>query len=166
MNNLSPQQGKQYKMTKIAIIPFDPIFQKNFISLSLEWINEYNLLEQADEIVLNNPQETILDKGGYIFMAKYGDAIIGTASLEKINEKTYEILKLGVTKNFQKIGIGKLLMLHCIEIAQKNKAEKLLLHSNKKLKEAITLYKKLGFYEIPISDNKFITSDIMMELIL
>ncbi|WP_370408816.1 GNAT family N-acetyltransferase [Tenacibaculum dicentrarchi] len=136
---------------------------EEFKELSYSWLKEYDLLEESDEIMLNNP-ELIIDKGGYIFLAFQDNIPIGTISLEKINDKEYEILKLGVSKEHQGKGIGKKLMEYVIQLAKDKKVLKLVLHSNSKLVSALSLYTKLGFQEIVLTDNKFLTADVKMEL--
>lgn len=138
-------------------------YYEEFKELSYSWLKEYDLLEESDEIMLNNP-ELIINNGGYIFIALQGNTPIGTISLEKINDKEYEILKLGVSKEHQGKGIGKKLMEYVIQLGKEKEILKLILHSNRKLTSAISLYTKLGFEEINLVDNKFLTADIKMEL--
>ncbi|WP_237276082.1 GNAT family N-acetyltransferase [Tenacibaculum ovolyticum] len=138
-------------------------YYEEFKELSYSWLKEYDLLEESDEIMLNNP-ELIINNGGYIFIALQGNTPIGTISLEKINNKEYEILKLGVSKEHQGKGIGKKLMEYVIQLGKEKEILKLILHSNRKLTSAISLYTKLGFEEINLVDNKFLTADIKMEL--
>ncbi len=75
-----------------------------------------------------------------------------------------EILKLGVTKEYRKRGIGKKLMLHCIDVAKKEKFEKIYLTTNKKLYKAIQLYRKLGFTEVSFSHSNYEMADCAMML--
>lgn len=138
-------------------------YYEEFKELSYSWLKEYDLLEESDEIMLNNP-ELIINNGGYIFIALQGNTPIGTISLEKINNKEYEILKLGVSKEHKGKGIGKKLMEYVIQLGKEKEILKLILHSNRKLTSAISLYTKLGFEEINLVDNKFLTADIKMEL--
>ncbi|PKH52542.1 GNAT family N-acetyltransferase [Tenacibaculum sp. Bg11-29] len=138
-------------------------YYEEFKELSYSWLKEYDLLEESDEIMLNNP-ELIINNGGYIFIALHDNTLIGTISLEKINNKEYEILKLGVSKEHQGKGIGKKLMEYVIQLGKEKEILKLILHSNRKLTSAISLYTKLGFEEINLVENKFLTADIKMEL--
>ncbi len=63
---------------------------------------KYNLLEPEDGMILNNnPRSHVLDKGGRIFFAKYNGEIVGTSSILKLNESTFELAKLGVTERCQ-----------------------------------------------------------------
>ena len=62
------------------------------------------------------------------------------------------------------IGIGKLLLTHCIDTAKKLKAEKLILFSNSQLQTALTLYNRFGFVHVEVTDTEMLTADVRMEL--
>lgn len=153
-------------MKKIEIIEYQDILKKNLHELTVEWIEKYFYLEQGDIEFLNDPKGAIIDKGGYIFFAKSGDEIMGTVSLIKKSEKVYELAKMAVTETAQGKGIGKKLMDKCIEISVEKGIEKFILYTNKKLIPAITLYRRYGFREKALNENKYIESDMYMELII
>ena len=44
---------------------------------------KYFFIEPGDVEQLSDPQSYIIDKGGYIYFAKYKDKIVGTSSLMK-----------------------------------------------------------------------------------
>ncbi|MFV5693171.1 GNAT family N-acetyltransferase [Flavobacterium sp. LT1R49] len=150
----------------VEIIPFTTALTEPIKTLNIEWLKKYFKVEPKDEIVLSNPQEEIIDKGGMIFYAKYNDKIIGTVSLIKIDETTFELSKMAVTDEIQGLGIGKKLMVHCMDIAEKEGIKKLILYSNRKLLPAIHLYEKFGFVEIALEDGVYERADIKMERII
>jgi hypothetical protein len=56
-------------------------------------------------------------------------------------------------------------MQHCIDFAKSNHFKGLMLYSNTKLENAIYIYKKYGFVEVPLEPNSpYVRSDIKMEL--
>jgi len=57
-------------------------------------------------------------------------------------------------------------MLTAISFVKEQNAQKIILFSNKKLVPALKLYEKLGFVELSLENNKYIESDIKMELLL
>ena len=114
--------------------------------------------------MLDHPKEVILDKGGYIFLAHYDDTVVGTIGLIKIGESSFEILKLGVNEKFQGLGIGRKLMIYCLDLCSQLNVKKVVLETNTKLVSAIQLYKSLGFVEIPLTEVLFLTADCKMEL--
>jgi len=148
---------------KIEIIPFSIELKEPIKTLNLEWLKKYFKVEPKDEMVLSDPQGQIIDKEGMIFYAKYNDQIIGTVSLLKIDNATFELSKMAVTDKIQGLGIGKKLMEHCISVAKEKGIQKLILYSNRSLSSAIHLYKKYGFTEIDLEPGVYERADIKME---
>lgn len=147
----------------VEIIPFSPDLKDPIKILNIEWLQKYFRVEEKDEIVLSNPQEEIINKGGMIFYAKYNNEILGTVSLMKIDETTFELSKMAVSDKAQGLGIGNQLLVHCLAVAKENNIKKLFLYSNRRLLPAIHLYQKFGFIEIPLEDVTYERADIKME---
>ena len=150
----------------VEIINYTAAWHDAFKQLNLEWLDKYNLCEDADMVVLNNPQEKILDTGGVIYLAKTGDEIVGTAALVHEGQDVYELVKMSVTEQWQGKGISKQLLQACLTKAAELGAKKIELFSNHQLKNALKLYEKYGFNYVDVKDSPFETADIKMELIL
>ncbi len=151
---------------EVLIIPFRSDLKEEIKILNLEWLKKYFKVEAKDHKVLSDPQGEIIDKGGMIFYAKYNDKIVGTFSLLKIDETTFELSKMAVTDGVQGLGIGNKLMDHCMAIAKEKGIKKLILYSNRSLLPAIYLYKKFDFEEIQLEDGIYERADIKMERII
>ncbi len=155
------------KTMTATILPFDPKYAKDFARLNIEWLEKYFVVEPLDKELLQQCEETIINKGGYIFFAKVGDQIAGTFSLIKIGDATYELGKMAVSPKFQGQKIGQQLLKFCIDFAKEQDWKKIILYSNRILENAIYIYKKFGFVEIPIEENPlYKRSNIKMELVL
>lgn len=150
----------------MEIVKWKEEFAGDFISLSIEWLKKYVRVEPADEEILYHPHEAVLDKGGMIFFAREDETNIGTVSMIKMGEGTYELAKLAVTESFKGRHMGDKLMEAAIGFAKENNAEKIILFTNSNLIPAIHLYYKYGFRDIPLTDNEYEESDMKMELIL
>ena len=150
----------------LEIIPFSTDLKEHIKTLNLEWLKKYFKVEPKDEIVLSDPQSEIIDKGGMIFYAKYNNQIVGTVSLIKIDDFTFELSKMAVTDTIQGLGIGKKIMEHCLAVAKEEGIQKLILYSNRSLLPAIHLYEKYGFVEIALEDGVYERADIKMERII
>ena len=148
---------------KVQIVPFSPDLKQEIKTLNVEWLEKYFRVEPKDELVLSDPQGEIIDKGGMIFYALYNNKIVGTASLLKIDETTFELSKMAVTVDVQGKGIGQKLMEHCLQIGEQKGIKKLILYSNKKLLTAIYLYNKFGFREVLLENGNYERADIKME---
>ena len=150
----------------VEIIPFSEDLKEHIKTLNFEWLKKYFRVEDQDELTLSNPQEEIIDKGGMIFFAKYNDEILGTVSLMKVDDKTFELSKMAVSDKAQGLGIGNKLLVHSIAVAKENNIKKLLLYSNRILLPAIHLYEKFGFVEVPLGNVNYERADIKMEKII
>jgi hypothetical protein len=84
--------------------PIIEVYNKNykeyFKILNLEWLELYFKVEPIDMDLLSNPDK-IIDEGGEIFFAKLDNIIVGTCALLKIDENTFELAKMAVTKKAQ-----------------------------------------------------------------
>jgi ribosomal protein S18 acetylase RimI-like enzyme len=149
----------------VKIIPYHTEHQPRFEKLNRVWIEKYFWMEPVDFEVLSNPEEHIIQKGGFIFMAHYENEIAGTVALKFVEPGVYEFTKMAVDEKFQGMKIGKQLAEAAIEKAKEEKGNKIILYSNTKLVAAIALYTKLGFKEIPV-DGPYKRSNIKMELLL
>ena len=153
-------------MKIVEIIPYSEEFAPFVKSLNVAWLEKYFVVEPFDEMVLSNPKEEIIDKGGKIFFAKYQNNIVGTFTLLKIDNHTFELSKMAVAENIQGIGIGKKMMDYCIEYAENNKIKKLVLYSNIILETAIRMYRKYGFIEVSLGSTVYKRANIKMEKVI
>lgn len=153
-------------MNSMEIIEYNDQHHAAFRSLNEEWLDLYNLKESHDLEILNDPRGTILETGGFIFLASADSQIIGTAALMKEHENVYELVKMTVAPEYRGKGISKLLIEKCLEKANEIQAKKVTLFSNHQLKAALSLYEKYGFRHIPVENSPFATADVKMELIL
>ncbi|MDP3678568.1 MAG: ribosomal protein S18-alanine N-acetyltransferase [Methylotenera sp.] len=75
--------------------------------------------------------------------------IIGYALMMMVLDEAH-LLNLSITKAYQKQGLGRLLLEHMIQIAQKLKAVNMFLEVRSSNISAITLYENIGFNEMAI----------------
>ncbi len=153
-------------LPQINIISYESKYQPVFKSLNLEWLDKYNLTEDHDLMILDDPQGTVIDNGGFIWLAKAGEEIIGTAGIMKDTDTVFEIIKMFVSPSWRGKGISKLLIETCLSKAKEIGAKKLILFSNHQLETALKLYEKYGFRHVEVTDAPFETADVKMELIL
>ncbi|MFT6065193.1 MAG: ribosomal protein S18 acetylase RimI-like enzyme [Polaribacter sp.] len=136
----------------LQIIAYQPVYAKNFYDLNVAWLKKYFYVEPYDEKVLSNPKEYVLDSGGFIFFAKYNNAIVGVVAL--INQNTFfELSKMAVSPKYQGLKIGQKLMHFCIEFAKSKNWKNITLYSHRKLVPAINLYRKIGFKEVQLEKD-------------
>ena len=150
----------------VDIVDYKPRYKDFFRDLNYEWIGKYFKIEDYDREVLENPDSKIIRKGGYICFALMDGEIIGTCALMKMGDGIYELSKMAVTEKAQGKQAGKKLAYACLDKAKDLGAEIVFLESNKSLTPAITMYRKLGFIEMPKGNEKSIyqRANIYMEL--
>ncbi|WP_317197484.1 GNAT family N-acetyltransferase [Polaribacter gangjinensis] len=117
------------KTPSFEIIPFENQYAQDFYDLNAAWLRSYFYIEPYDELVLSQPKKYILDSGGFIFLAKYQEEIVGVVSL--INQKTYfELSKMAVKPSFRGQKLGEKLVLHCLEFGKNKGWKSITLYSN------------------------------------
>ena len=134
---------------EINIINFQDNFEKDFYDLNIEWLEYFFQVEEYDYEVLSNSKKHIINKGGKIFFAESAGNIIGTVALMPTKNKlVFELTKMAVKPEYRNKGIGKKLLKKCIDYSKSNNYSSIILYSNKKLNNAIHLYRNFGFKEI------------------
>lgn len=157
---------KMREKADMAVIPYEPCHKELFKSLNEDWITRHWQIEPHDLDYLDHPQEYIIDKGGFIFVATYKGKPVGVCALCKMDDPLYdyELAKLAVSPKAQGKGIGLLLCETAIGKAKELGAKRLFLESNTLLKTAIHIYRKLGFKELSEYHPAYERGDIQMEL--
>lgn len=148
------------------IITYQAGLQQAFIDLNTEWLEEHFYVETHDKEIFENIEEIVLAPGGQIFFVLVDGIVAGTVAMQKVNDTTFELAKMAVSKRFRGKGLSKRLMNAAINFAMEQKAEKIFLLSNRKLAPAIQLYTQFGFSETPVELNDYARADIQMELLL
>ncbi len=155
---------KERELKEIRIVSFDPKYKEDFKHLNEEWLNKYFSIEPEDERILSSPEE-IIKNGGEIFFALYNNEVAGTCAALKVDKKTYELAKMGVREKYRGRQIGKKLALTVIGFAVARNASRIILETSSKLTAALSLYKKLGFVQVPNDQpEKYHRSTIKMKL--
>lgn len=155
---------KRRASSQVELVAFSDEHKEEFKSLNARWIEKHWTLEPSDLKALDTPQSSILDKGGYIVIAKLNHEIIGTCALIKMNDDTYELAKMAVSDSAKGRGIGYLLGEHIIQKGKALGAKTIYLESNTALKPAINLYRKLGFKKVSGMPSPYDRCNIQMEI--
>jgi putative acetyltransferase len=155
--------------TEVTIREFKPGDEADFRRLNEEWIVRYFALEPKEKVLLANPQATILDTGGRIFLAHRNGQAIGCCALLAMGPREFEVAKMAVTESMRRNGIGRQLLEKTITEARALGAHRLYLETNKTLAGAIRLYESLGFRHVPaerVVPSPYARADVYMELYL
>ena len=124
----------------------------------------WNVIDE-DGTQLYSPRETILERGGEIYIAVKGAKVVGTCALIRLSPSIFEVAKLTVSREMQGKGLGRRLTYFAIDRARVLGAARVGLLSSTKLETALRLYESIGFKRKPLpADQPYITADVYMEL--
>ena len=154
-------------VSNIAIRAYQPEDASAFRSLNEEWITRYFVMEDKDRKNLEDPERTILERGGRILIACDGERRVGCCALLRMSDNEFEVAKMAVTPDYHGKGIGRELLLAAIEEARGLGAERLSLETNRALVPAIRLYESVGFQHRDPSrfiKSPYARSDVQMEM--
>lgn len=136
---------KRLQAASVEIIDFQSALADHFKTLNLQWLQEEFRVEPADELILDNPQAEVIDRGGFILFARLGARVVGTLALIKLDDDQYELAKMAVAPEARGKQVGKKLLNSAIDRARSAGARRLVLHTHPKHQVAVQLYRKSGF---------------------
>lgn len=149
----------------MRIIDYEPRYQADWKRINVAWISKSFVLEDVDLVVLDHPEENIIDPGGCIILAMEDRTVVGTCALLFSAPSVYQMVKMAVDEAWRGKGIGRVLCEAIIERARELGGHTLMLYSNRAgAAVAIALYRKLGFQELPLPTKAYARADIYMEL--
>jgi ribosomal protein S18 acetylase RimI-like enzyme len=138
-----------------------------FRMLNEEWISRYFVLEPKDRETLGDPENTILRKGGRVFLAWADGRVVGCAALIPMESGVFELSKMAVSPAMRGRGIGRKVLDHAIAAARAMGAKSLFLGSSSLLKNAVHLYESIGFRHVPpeeLPEMHYARADVFMEM--
>jgi GNAT superfamily N-acetyltransferase len=146
--SLSLVPDQDLPLASIHLRPFQPGDEIAFRELNEAWIAKYFTIEPAELPYLEDPVRNIVEAGGYIFMAVFGEVPVGCCALLRMEPGAFEVAKMAVTENLRGRGIGRKVLEFAIAYAKKIGAKRLYLETNRKLANAIHLYESIGFQHV------------------
>jgi glutamate/tyrosine decarboxylase-like PLP-dependent enzyme/ribosomal protein S18 acetylase RimI-like enzyme len=152
------------------IIDFRPEHQQTFHELYRDWFTAHfrRPTEPVDEYVLAQPEKAILAKNGAILVATEDDQVAGFVALKNAGPALYELTKMAVRPESRGKGLGEALCRAILERAAALGATRVILYSHSSLREALHLYRKLGFQDVVLEQGLYSSfrCDVKMEKII
>lgn len=147
----------------MKIIQFEEKYRQDFIDFNTDWImSNFGSLEEHDIETFEKIDEEIT-AGAMIFFAVENEIALATCMAKPMEEKTWEICKLGSNKKVPHKGAGSAVFEAAMNWALNHGAEKLFILSNSQLKPALHIYRKYGFKEIKLDNYEYVRGDIAFE---
>lgn len=146
--------------------PMGPGDEKAFADLNRAWIEEVFEMEDEDKRVLYHPRETIVERGGQVYMARLEGETVGTCALIRERDGVFELGKMAVDPAWQGRQVGARLCDHVIAEARRMGAVALILQTNDVLETAMNLYLSRGWVveKTGSTDERYARSNVLMRL--
>ncbi|RZJ03043.1 MAG: N-acetyltransferase [Brevundimonas sp.] len=148
----------------VEIVSYRPSHAAAWRSLNEDWLlaGGYEL-EAKDQLVLGDPQGSILDRGGFIFIAERDGQPVGCCSLMAMADGGYEVGKMAVLTDARGLNLGWRLLDACEAAARAAGAPRLYLETNRAQTHAIGLYRRFGFIDLPPQPTPYARCNVWME---
>ncbi len=128
----------------IEILDFTPELAPHFERLNRAWIEAFFEIEPQDLVELEHPGR-IIAAGGAILFARSEGEIVGVGALQRFDDETFEVVKMGVDTRCQGRGIGRRILDALVERAADRGARRVRIETNRALAAANALYERAGF---------------------
>jgi ribosomal protein S18 acetylase RimI-like enzyme len=116
--------------------------------------------------ILNFPDTTYQKPDGGFLLATYNNIPAGCVGLRRFDSSSCEMKRMFVSTKFRGLRIGEHLCERVIALAKEYGYTRMLLDTNIEMTEAISLYLKSGFKEIPAYCENENLNPVYMEKIL
>lgn len=151
--NQRPSRNPLGETARIVISPLSsPTDARAFRELNEEWISKLFSLEDADRLILGDPQVEIIDKGGQVLLARADGVVVGCVALVAAGKGVFELSKMAVCPPKRGKGLGRSIVMAAIGKARELGASTLFLGSSTKLANAVRLYESIGFRHVPLDE--------------
>lgn len=139
----------------MKIIPYSPEYRDEFVELNRAWISKMFVMEPEDERELSNI-EGYIQAGGQIFFALDDDgAVMACCMIGPREDGDWEIMKFAAKGMYTGTGAGSACLRACIDYARERGVDRVIIVTNTNCVQAIHLYRKFGFVEMPADKEKF-----------
>jgi len=140
----------------------DVFTTKELIKEYIRWINQDLSFQHIDQEIQTFPLIYSEPKGSF-FIAKDREKVIGCIGMKDLGNGICEMKRLYVKDEYKGQGIGGELIKTIIEEAKSKGYRKMRLDTLCKMVQAISLYKRYGFYEIAQYVNNPIEGAVFLE---
>ena len=141
--------------------------KKTRLADAFDTITELFILENEDIKEMENI-EAAIESGGQIFFAiDDNEEVMACCMIAPREDGDWEIMKFAAKGMYTGTGAGSACLKACMDYAKEKHVEKIIIVSNRKCVQAVHLYRKFGFQEIPVDKKRFLfeRADIAFEQI-
>lgn len=128
--------------------------QELFKLIHQEYNFEVDFLGRDQDLVHIRQYYSVNKNFSGVLIDSKSNTLMGSVGLKNKGNDVAELCRLYLLGSYRGLGLGKRLLLNAITIAKKLSYKKLVLETHSSMVEAIALYEKLGFKEIPPFSSK------------
>ena len=139
----------------MKIIPYSPEYKDEFVELNRAWISEMFVMEPEDERELSNIEGYIQAGGQILFALDDDGAVMACCMIGPREDGDWEIMKFAAKGMYTGTGAGSACLKACIDYARERGVDRVIIVTNTNCVQAIHLYRKFGFVEMPVDKEKF-----------
>jgi len=150
----------------MKVVPYNLKYKNDFVEMNKEWISTMFKIEDEDLREIENIEEAI-EKGAEIFFSiDENDHVMACCMVAPRVDGDWEIMKFAARGMYTGTGAGSACLKACIDYAKNKHIDRLIIVSNRRCVQALHLYHKYGFIEMPVDKKKFPfdRADIAFEL--
>lgn len=149
----------------MRVVPYSPDIRDAFVSLNLAWIEELFRVEEDDVRVLYGV-DSVVAEGGMVFSAVDGGEVLSTGMIRPLGGGEWELCKLATRPDHRRRGCATQVVRACLDYAAGHGGRKAVIISRTRLPQALSLYRALGFREVPLDRGRwgYERVDIQLEL--
>ena len=139
----------------MKIVIYEKKYKNVFIEMNKQWISNMFVIEKEDLAVLNNIEQSLVAGGQIFFAFDDNDEVLACCMIAPLPNGEWEIEKFCAKGMYTGSGAGSACLKACIDYAKEKRIEKVVIVTNRKCEQAIHLYRKFGFVEVPVDKEKF-----------
>ena len=139
----------------MKVVPYDPKYKRDFVEMNRAWISEMFAMEPEDVRELEEIEPAIKRGGNIFFALDEEDRVMACCMIAPRADGDWEIMKFAAKGMYTGTGAGTACLRACVDYARGRGVEKIIIVSDRKCVQAVHLYRKLGFTEIPVDKEKF-----------
>lgn len=152
----------------MKIVPYDKKFKQDFVEMNKLWISQMFEIEQEDLRELESIEKSLENGGNIFFAIDDNENVLACCMIAPRDDGDWEIMKFAARGMYTGTGAGSACLQACIDYAKELNLKRIIIVSNRKCVQAIHLYRKFGFVEMPVDKEKFPfeRADIAFEMFL
>lgn len=139
----------------MKVVPYDKKYKSEFIEMNKKWISEMFVIEKEDIAVLSNIEQSLALGGQIFFAVDDRDQVLACCMIAPLPNGEWEIEKFCAKGMYTGTGAGSACLKACLDYAKEKRIEKVVIVTNRKCVQAVHLYRKFGFTEVPVDKEKF-----------